>query len=141
MRLTLPLMALTTLLVACGEAEVSLTTDATQYQPGATVQLVLQNHGIREVGYNLCTVRLERREDSGWTYTPHLGETEACLLMLHKLGAGAQAHGTLRLPVELRAGEYRIVHDVDTLRTDSQGRSVQEPVTSNPFLVGEEGTP
>lgn len=24
---------------------------------------------------------------------------------------------------------------------ESQGRFVQEPVTSNPFLVGEEGTP
>jgi hypothetical protein len=134
-------MALTTLLVACGEVEVSLTTDATEYQPGDTVQLVLQNHGIREVGYNLCTVRLERREDSGWTYTPHLGEAEACPLMLQTLGVGAQANGTLRLPVELRAGEYRIVHDVDTLRTDAQGRSAQEPVTSNTFLVGEEGTP
>jgi hypothetical protein len=141
MRRTLPLMALTTLLVACGEVEVSLTTDAMQYQPGDTVQLVLQNQGIQEVGYNLCVVRIERREDSGWTYTPHLGEAEACPLMLHTLRGGAQAHDTLRLPVELRAGEYRIVHDVDTLRTDSQGRSVHEPVISNPFLVGEEGMP
>jgi hypothetical protein len=141
MRLTLPLMTLTTLLVACGEVEVSLTTDATEYQPGATVQLVLQNHGIREVGYNLCTVRLERREDISWTYTPHLGEAEACPLMLQTLRAGAQAHGTLRLPVEPRAGELRFVHDVDTLRTDSQGRSVRELVTSNTFLVGEEVTP
>ncbi|KFE66347.1 hypothetical protein [Hyalangium minutum] len=51
--------------------------------------------------------------------------------MLQTLGVGAQANGTLRLPVETRAGEYRILHEVDTLRTDSQGRSVQEPVTSN----------
>jgi uncharacterized protein YijF (DUF1287 family) len=130
-------MALTTLLVACGAVEVSLSTDATEYQPGDTVQLVLQNEGLREVGYNLCTVRLERREDSGWTHTPHLGEDEACPLILHTLGVGAQAQGTLRLPVELQAGEYRIAHDVDTLRTDSQGRAVHEPVISNPFLVGE----
>ena len=135
MRRALSLMALTTLLVACGEIEVSLTTDDTKYQPGDTVQLVLQNEGIRKVGYNLCTVRVELREDSGWTHTPHLGETEACQLMLHTLGGGEEAHGMLRLPAELRAGEYRIVHDVDTLRTDSQGQSIHEPVISNTFLV------
>ncbi|SEN28687.1 hypothetical protein SAMN05444354_13657 [Stigmatella aurantiaca] len=142
MRLTLPLMALTTLMVACGEIEVSLTTDATAYQPGDTVQLLLQNQGTPKVGYNFCIVRIERREeDAGWTHTPHLGEDEACPAMSQTLKGGAQAQGTLRLPVELRAGEYRIVHEVDTFRTDSQGRTVQEPVTSNLFLVGEEGTP
>ena len=102
---------------------------------------MLQNQGTREVGYNLCTVRIERQEDSGWTHTPHLSVSEACPLMLHTLGGGEQAHGTLRLPTELRAGEYRIALDVDTLRTDSQGRAGQELVISNPFLVSEEGTP
>ncbi|RKH68962.1 hypothetical protein D7W81_11665 [Corallococcus aberystwythensis] len=134
-------MVLTTLLVGCGEIEASLATDATEYQPGDTVQLVLQNEGTRELGYNLCVVRLERQEDSGWTHTPHLGESEACPLMLHTLDHGKQAQGTLRLPTELRAGEYRIVHEVDTLRTDSQGRTVHEPVTSNPFRVSEDGAP
>ncbi|CAM3441138.1 hypothetical protein G4177_32195 [Corallococcus sp. ZKHCc1 1396] len=141
MRRTLPLMALTLLLVACGEVEVSLTTDAATYQPGDTVQLLLQNEGLREVGYNLCVVRLELQEDSGWSHTPHLGETEACPLILHTLERRAQAQGTLRLPDTLRAGEYRVVHDVDTLRTDSQGRAAQEAVISNSFHVGEEGTP
>ncbi|WP_147444124.1 MULTISPECIES: immunoglobulin-like domain-containing protein [Corallococcus] len=141
MRHALSLMALTTMLVACGEVAVSLTTDATEYQPGDTVQLVLQNEGTRKVGYNLCTVRMERQEDSGWVYTPHLGENEACQLMQHTLKGGAQAQGTLLLPAALPTGEYRIVHDVDTLRTDSQGQTDREPVTSNTFHVGEEGTP
>lgn len=136
MRPTLPLLALLALLVGCGEVQVSLSTDATAYRPGDTVQLELRNEGTREVGYNLCTVRVERREDSGWSVTPHLGETEACELMLHTLKAGARAHGTLRLPSELGAGEYRVAHDVDTLRTDSEGRTVQEPVISNSFHIG-----
>ncbi|WP_434300451.1 immunoglobulin-like domain-containing protein [Corallococcus exiguus] len=135
MRLTVPLMTLTLLLMACGEVEVSLATDATAYRPGDTVQLELRNEGTREVGYNLCTARLERREDSGWGATPHLNETEACQLVLHTLKAGARAHGTLRLPAELPAGEYRIAHNVDTLRTDSDGRTVQEQVFSNPFRI------
>ncbi|WP_375758419.1 immunoglobulin-like domain-containing protein [Corallococcus exercitus] len=138
MRRTLPLMALTSLLMACGEVEVSLTTDATAYLPGDTVQLVLQNEGTREVGYNLCSVRVERREDSGWLHTPHLGENEACPAVLHTLKIGAQDQGTLTLPSELQSGEYRIVSDVDTLRTDSQGRSRQEQVISNPFRVERE---
>ncbi|RKG52541.1 hypothetical protein D7X30_33590 [Corallococcus sp. AB011P] len=135
MRLTVPLMALTTLLVACGEVEVSLSTDATAYRSGDTVQLELRNEGTREVGYNLCDVRVERREDTGWSHTPHLGETEACQAIQHTLKASARAQGTLRLPSELAAGEYRIVHDVDTRETDSQGRAVQEPVISNSFLI------
>ncbi|QAT84570.1 hypothetical protein EJ065_3001 [Corallococcus coralloides] len=135
MRLTLSLMALTTLLVACGEVEVSLSTDATAYRPGDTVQLELRNEGTREVGYNLCDVRLDRREDAGWSHTPHLGENEACLAIQYSLKAGARAHGSLRLPSELAAGEYRVTHDVDTRETDSEGRAVQEPVSSNPFLI------
>ncbi|NPC73258.1 MULTISPECIES: immunoglobulin-like domain-containing protein [Corallococcus] len=135
MRLTLPLMALTTLLVACGEVEVSLSTDATEYRPGDTVQFELRNEGTREVGYNLCTVRVERSQDTAWSTTPHLDEGEACPLIQHTLKAGARAHGTLRLPAEFPAGEYRIVHDVDTLRTDSEGRTLQEQVISNPFLI------
>ncbi|RKG93332.1 hypothetical protein D7V88_03045 [Corallococcus terminator] len=134
-------MALTTLLVACGEVMVSLTTDATEYQPGDTVELVLQNQGTREVGYNLCVVRIEHQEESGWIHTPHLSVGEACQLPSYTLKAGAEAHDTLRLPAALPAGEYRIVHDVDTLRTDSEGRSEREPVISNTFLVSEEGTP
>ncbi|WP_224247387.1 immunoglobulin-like domain-containing protein [Hyalangium gracile] len=141
MRLTLPLLALASLLMACGEIEVSLTTDATEYEPGDTVQLVLQNQGLRKVGYNLCTVRVERRQGIEWAYAPHLGEAEACELMLHTLEGGEQAQGTLRLPAQLQAGEYRIVHDVDTLRTDSQGRTIQEPVISNTFRVGAGGAP
>ena len=141
MRRTFSLMALTLLMVACGEVEVSLFTEATEYRPGDTVELELQNQGTREVGYNLCAVRLERQDDAAWTPTPHRDENEYCQAILHTLEGGAKAQGTLRLPSELRSGEYRIVHDVDTLRADSEGRSVQEPVTSNPFLVHDEGTP
>ena len=137
MRLTLPLMALTLLLTACGEVEVSLATDATEYLPGDTVQLVLENQGTREVGYNLCFVRVERQEDGGWVYTPHLDANEVCPAIQHTLKVGAEAQGTLRLPATLQAGEYRLVNDVDTLRNDSEGRSTQEPVTSNTFVVGE----
>ncbi|WP_147439222.1 immunoglobulin-like domain-containing protein [Corallococcus sp. CA049B] len=135
MRLTLPLMALTLLLVACGEVEVSLSTDATAYQPRDTVRLELRNEGTREVGYNLCLVRLERREDTGWSHTPHLGENVACLAIEYPLKAGARAHGSLTLPSELAAGEYRIVHDVNTRETDAQGRTVEEAVISNSFLI------
>ncbi|MBN8226824.1 hypothetical protein JYK02_04795 [Corallococcus macrosporus] len=135
MRHTLPLLALTTLLMACGEVEVSLSTDATAYLPGDTVQLVLVNEGTREVGYNLCGARVEHREDGEWIPTPLLGETDACPAVLHTLKVGDQAHGMVTLHKELPAGEYRIVHDVDTLRTDAEGRSLQERVISNPFRI------
>ncbi|MBN8471511.1 hypothetical protein JYJ95_33815 [Corallococcus exiguus] len=135
MRPTLPLMALLTLLVGCGELQVSLFTDATAYRPGDTVQLELRNEGTREVGYNLCTVRVESRHGSAWSQIPHLGENEACPLMQHTLKGGARAQGSLTLPAELPAGEYRIAHDVDTLRTHTDGRTVQEQVLSNPFLI------
>ncbi|MHA7630174.1 immunoglobulin-like domain-containing protein [Corallococcus sp. M7] len=135
MQRSLSLMALLTLLVGCGELEVSLFTDTTEYRPGDTVQLELRNEGTREVGYNLCMVRVERREDTGWLHTPHLGETEACQAYQDTLKGGDQAQGTLKLPAELAAGEYRVVHDVDTRETDSEGRTVQEPVISNSFLI------
>jgi hypothetical protein len=130
-------MALTTLLSACGDVEVSLTTDAAEYQPGDTVQLLLRNQGLQEVGYNLCYVRLERQEGDGWAHTPHLGEDEVCPAIQYSLEAHAHADGTLRLPKELPAGEYRVVHDVDARQTDSEGRSVHVSVVSGTFFVGE----
>jgi hypothetical protein len=141
MRHTLLLTALTLLLTACGGVDVSLSTDATEYRPGDTVQLLLQNEGHREVGFNLCFARLEHREDGAWVHTPHRGENEVCQANQLPLPAGSHAEGSLRLPTELPAGEYCVVHDVDTQETDAQGRTVQLPVVSSPFLVGEEGAP
>lgn len=139
MRHLLLWMALLPLLAGCGDVEVSLSTDAATYQPGDTVQLLLRNQGIQEVGYNLCFARLERQEGGAWVHTPHLGEGEACPAIQESLRGGARADGTLRLPTELPAGEYRVVHDVDTREKDSEGRSVHVTVASGPFVVEEAG--
>lgn len=137
MRHTLLLMALSTLLAACGGVEVSLLTDAAEYAPGDRVQLQLRNQGHQDVGFNLCYARLERQDGGGWVHTPHLAESEACPAIQHALEAGAYAEGSLRLPEALPAGEYRVVHDVDTRRTDSEGKGVHVEVATGTFHVGE----
>ncbi|KFE66336.1 hypothetical protein [Hyalangium minutum] len=43
--------------------------------------------------------------------------------MLQTLGVGAQANGTLRLPVETRAGEYRILQMEQSALVDDLKRT------------------
>jgi len=68
------------------------------------MRLTLDNGESHQIGYNLCSSLLERRDGTMWTAVP---TDEVCTAVLLTLNPGRDATFEKRLPSDLPAGEYR----------------------------------
>lgn len=80
---------------ACGDPltleGISFTVSDTTASTGDTIQLILSNASEHEVGYNLCSGALERREDDGWTSVQRHPDNLGCTAVLRVLPLGESA--------------------------------------------------
>jgi hypothetical protein len=105
-----------------GEATLSVAPASTT--EGATVTLTLSNGSKEQVGYNLCTSNLET---SGGVRVP---TSRVCTMELRTLEPGRNADYRYGLPVNMVAGSYRVVTQVQ--RMNSRRLST---IRSNSFEV------
>jgi hypothetical protein len=110
---------------AASAAPVALTAQVTS--PGA-VRITLRNDSSGQVGYNLCSSTLQRRDGATWTAVP---ADEMCTMQLNTLDPGKSATFDKRLPQDAGAGEYRYVTSVES----PLGTPMVE-IASNPFRAG-----
>ena len=117
--------------LAPGAADLVLRLNATSYSASDTVRLQLFNRSSAEVGYNLCTSRLEHHAGDAWTVMP---DHRACTMELRLLAPGDSAAGERTFDPAVTAGEYRLVSVIDA------GGQVRE-VASQPFTVSARVSP
>lgn len=97
-------------------------------RPGGNIELTLTNRSDHDLGYNLCTSALERREGEGWGEPVPLNEV--CTMELRTLAPGASATFSGTLPATIRAGTWRVRAGIEwPLGQDRVG------VASGPFEV------
>lgn len=108
-----------------GSADLELKVNERSYAAADTVRLQLVNRSTGEVGYNLCTTRLEHRRGGAWTVMP---DDRVCTMELRLLAPADSAASERPLDRSLAAGEYRLVAVVDA------GGQMRE-VASAPFTV------
>ena len=111
--------------------DLELNVNARSYAASDTVRLQLVNRSSAEVGYNLCTSRLEHRANDAWTVMP---DHRACTMELRMLAPGDSAASERVFDPAVTAGEYRLVSVVDA------GGQVRE-VASQPFTVSARVSP
>ena len=89
-------------------------TSATEYAPGDTVSVILENESDEAVGYNICFAFLEL-ERNGEVVPAGLGpdESTVCQANLPGLAPGEVAEGVAYLPDDLEAGTYRLATEVE----------------------------
>ncbi len=115
------------LLSASGD-DVRFTTDRAAYQPGASVELRLENRSNRTVSYNLCNSRLHQLSDGGWQPAPE--PDRACPAALFPLEPGQRATASLPLLDSLATGTYRF--ETTLYRSE---RNTVERAGTNTFSV------
>ncbi len=99
---------------------------------GDTLWAELRNTGTGTVGYNLCSLEVERMEVSGWrTVEPNFTLT-ACLDRLYTLEPGGTAPTFRVLPAGLAAGSYRLSTEV---WIGGAGLGTRGTVRTRPFSV------
>jgi hypothetical protein len=108
---------------------VSLVPASDSYRVGDTISLTLRNATGTGVGYNFCTLRLERSTQDGWVFA---SEGFFCLRDLSTLEPGDSATKARPLPQGALPGTYRAVLDVWGVSGIAGGRS---EVRSRPFDV------
>ena len=86
-------------------------------QPGDSVVLLLRNGSGEAIGYNLCTSRMERREESEWVRLP---PDRVCTRELRTLPPGEVARYPLALGSDLDAGSYRYLAMIARLESRSR---------------------
>ncbi|MBW3554062.1 MAG: hypothetical protein KY466_11150 [Gemmatimonadetes bacterium] len=119
------------LLWACGPSgsardrsgDASLTVEPEVAQPGDSVVLLLRNTSREAIGYNLCTSRLERRDEGDWLRLP---PDRVCTMELRTLPPGEVARYALELPADLAAGSYRYLAMIARLEARSRDTVVTE---------------
>ena len=79
-----------------------------QVSPGV-YRLMLDNGASHQIGYNLCSSVLERRNGTSWTRA----HTDICTADIRRLNPGADATFEKR-PGPLPAGEYRWVTRIES---------------------------
>lgn len=114
---------------------VQLSVDDSEYDRGDPVTLILKNGSDDGIGYNLCTSRLQRRQDGSWT-TVHPQADEVCTQQLITLPPGEQATYETEIPSAINDGEpfppgtYRYANDIHNLNDNTQST-----VSTPPFTV------
>jgi hypothetical protein len=104
---------------------ITIAVDSGSLAAGGTLQFRLVNGSMQNLGYNLCTARLERRASSGWTAVV---DDRVCTMELRVLAPGDTARSLRILDRGLESGDYRIVARVHL------GETFQD-VASAPFTV------
>lgn len=118
-------LLLLALLGACGPSgsaegrggDLGLAVEPEVAQPGDSVVLLLRNGSGEPIGYNLCTSRLERREESEWVRLP---PDRVCTRELRTLPHGEVARYPLALAADLDAGSYRYLAMIARLESRSR---------------------
>lgn len=93
---------------------------------GGNVQLTLHNDSGAEVGYNLCSSRLERLEASSARNVPL---DIVCTMELRRLAPQTTAAFTHTLPAGLQPGQYRFVTNIESPLGATQATVASEPFT------------
>lgn len=106
-----------------GSGGARLTVEPEVAQPGDSVVLLLRNASGEAIGYNLCTSRLERRDDSDWLRLP---PDRVCTMELRTLPPGEVARYPLELPSDLAPGSYRYLAMIAKLEARSRDTVVTE---------------
>lgn len=104
--------------------QVTLSAAPAQASGGATMTLTLSNGSSEQIGYNLCTSALETRAGRA------VPTGRVCTMELRMLEPGRTADHRYQLPVNMAAGSYRFLTQVE--RSQSGRRSA---VRSNSFEV------
>ena len=111
-------------------AGVHLTVEPPIAPAGSIVTLVLHNATGGQVGYNLCSSRLEQLQVGGWRVVP---DDRVCTAHLAMLAPGQEARYQQRLPSRLPAGQYRFSTRVEApMNTSPQGLLVSAPFEVRP---------
>lgn len=119
------------LLWACGPSgseedsggDVGLAVEPEVAQPGDSAVLLLRNGSGEAIGYNLCTSRLERRDEGDWVRLP---PDRVCTMELRTLPPGEVARYPLELPADLAPGSYRYLAMIARLEARSRDTVVTE---------------
>lgn len=101
---------------------VRLSVDAAAFAPTDTIRLTLANGSAADIGYNLCTARLERRAGDQWVPVP---DDRMCTMELRLLSPRDSARDARVLDPSIEPGTYRLV-----LRVEGAG-----DVATNPFEI------
>ena len=134
-------LALAALLAACSQpagsdpgqsTPVELAVLGTSYRAGDTLRAELRNNSLGVVGFNLCSLGVERVEVSGWAAVEPDFTAAPCLDRLYTLDPGEAAPTFRVLPAGLPAGSYRLSTEVWTggAALDTRGT-----VRTRPFTV------
>ncbi|HET7817509.1 MAG TPA: hypothetical protein VFK58_08030 [Sphingomicrobium sp.] len=103
---------------------ISLTAAPARARAGETMTLTLRNGSRQQIGYNLCTSRLET---AGGRSVP---SDRVCTMELRLLGAAQVANYRYDLPARLAAGGYRFATGIDI-----PGENAGRVIFSNSFDV------
>jgi hypothetical protein len=104
---------------------------ATSVPAGDTLWAELRNAGAGTVGYNLCSLEVERMEVSGWKLVEPNFTLAPCLDRLYTLDPGETAPTFRVLPAGLPAGSYRL----STVVWAGVGMDTRGTVRTRPFTV------
>lgn len=102
-----------------GDPAVALTLSPSRPVPGDSATLTLRNRTTEDIGYNLCTSGLQRRDGTAWIPVP---EDRVCTLELRSLRPGDEDSFTLAVPDTISGEAYRYVTNIEHLvagRSDS----------------------
>ena len=133
-------LVLSALLAACsqpagsepaGPQGVELAVRAAPVRAGDTLWAELRNTGAGTVGYNLCSLGVERMEVSGWRPVEPDFTLAPCLDRLYTLEPGESAPTFRVLPAGLAAGSYRL----STVVWAGVGMDTRGTVRTRPFNV------
>lgn len=108
-----PLGVAAVLLTGCDDIfgwdpeRIYLRTTASHYAAGDLATIRLSNHTDQSIGYNLCMLRLERREPDGWVEIP-FREAQVCPAIRYSLAPGESDQYVWALPGGLAGGDYRV---------------------------------
>lgn len=133
MRPPLPLLA-TLALAGCDalqpDASAELTTARTVYAPGETVEVQIENRGLRPLYYGGCWLTVELQEGGRWVDVD-AAPNRVCTEELRVLGRGQALTVRRALREDLSAGEYRVA-----FYFGPDDRSpIEEEVTATPIRV------
>jgi hypothetical protein len=96
-----------------GTDDVFLDVDASQYAPGDTAILRIQNESGTTIGYNLCVHLVQRRINDRWEDTLY-GHDLPCVGIQYELEDDESDTFPAPLDADTPAGTYRIRTRIDT---------------------------
>jgi hypothetical protein len=112
-------------------AGVTFSVQDTSFKQGDTIAVVLKNESAYTLGYNLCLVDLERKENTGWKTVQRFPNDAACIAVLKALEPRTEANGYQIVYAFIQPGLYRFRGSVDL----PVGGGRQVSIVSNSFRI------